>query len=175
MIMECRKCGAELHEEERVCARCGTPTPRGGGFYVEDESKWLPSPKMLKIAAAVVVALLLIFITYNVLHVTPPETIARKWLGFMVGRQIGPASKLITEECQRDLTTRLLDLRALSDEYVTLVMNDQAKYTLSKPTYSDHTHSTITINFTGINGEQLKTVTVEMIKQGRRWLVNRVV
>lgn len=169
--MQCRKCGAELHEEERVCARCGTPTPRGGGFYVEEEQKWRPSPLQIKIAAGAVALLLIIVIGYKLLHVTPPEIIAQEWFSSLAGRRVGSAETLTSKECMQSLMARMQDLRSLSDDYYTEVNENRATYSLSAPAYRDPTHADVTVTFKYPGGEPTKTVNIQMVKQGRRWLV----
>ena len=172
--MQCRKCGAELHHEERVCARCGTRTPKGGGFYVEEEQKWRPSPLAIKIAAGVVALLLIVLIGHKLLHVTPPELVAEEWFSSLAGRRIGSAEALTSKACMADLTTRMQDLRSLSDDYYTEVVNNQAKYKLSAPAYRDPDHVDISITLSYPGGDPKKVVSIAMVKYGRQWLVRSV-
>jgi hypothetical protein len=172
--VQCRKCGADLHHEERICARCGTPTPRGGGFYVEEEPKWRPSPQAIKIVAGAVALLLVVVISYKLLHVTPPEVVAEKWFSSLVSRRIGNAEAVTSKACMDSLMTRMQGLRSLSDDYYTEVVNNQAKYKLSAPAYRDRNHADVRVTLSYPSGDPMKIVSLGMVKQGRRWLVDSV-
>lgn len=172
---ECRKCGMELHPDQKVCIRCGQPTPKGGGFdYGEEKEPWRPSPKFLGITGGVV-ALLLVLILVNVLRVDPPEKVAQEWMDALVQRKVGVAQKFITQDCQVDLETRFSDMRAVSDSYYTFVNENAGTFKVGKPKLNSQkkpTKADITINLKG-SGNELP-VQVEMVKVGRRWMINRI-
>lgn len=173
-MLKCRKCDAELHPQQKVCPECGTPTPAGGGFYVEEERKWRPTPRMIRIAAGAAALLLIVVIGYRVLHVVPADIVAKEWFGAMVGRQIAKARGYVTPRLEQELSGRMMDLRALADEYYTEVVNNQATYAVGTPQSTGPKTASILIDVSYPGGEGGREVRLEMVKQGRRWMVDRI-
>lgn len=169
--MNCQKCGAELRKEQKVCIVCGTPTPAGGNFYVEEDKKWTPSLLQKCIGGGVVLVLLILIIA-NMLKVVPPEKVAQKWVDALVSRQVKTARNLSTPTMEQNLQTGF-DLVALSDDYNSRVVADEAEYKVAKPVYSDPSNANVKILFATPDGSVF-TVNLDMIKQGRRWMVDRV-
>lgn len=167
----CRKCNADLHDDAKVCIECGTRTPLGGGFDFDDNF-WRPK-KWMYYAAGGVVFVILLAILINVLHVDPPDVVAAKWFECMANRQVKPASELVTGNYHESLQQKLMDIRAVSDEYYTEVSANGAKYEIGKPAANGKTCEVI-IMMNYPEGEQ-REMRVNLVKQGRRWLVNDVI
>jgi len=175
--LKCRKCGAELHPEQRVCIECGERTAAGGKFYVEEEQHWWPSRKMIQIAVGAVGAVLLILILYSVLHVVPPDAVARNWFDAMVQRRVVDARAYVTPKFEQDLSTRMMDLAVLADEYLTEVVNNKATYDVGKPVYDrpdNPASAQVTIRIRYVGGGPGRDVVVQMAKVGRAWRINGV-
>lgn len=171
LVETCRKCGADLHPNQKVCIECGAPTPAGGGFYVEEDKKWRPT-KNMKIGAVVFAALVLLAIIVNSLRVAPPDVVAKEWFDAITQRKVRVAADLATPQLQQTLMARNMDLMALADEYYTAVSMDRAKYSIKKPTISGNT-ATATVALTYPNGLR-RQVQLVMVKVGRAWKVNEI-
>ena len=175
--MNCRKCGAELHPDQKVCIHCGERTAAGGKFDVDEEQHWRPTPKQMYIAGGIVALLLVIFLAHKVLYVTPPEQVAGKWFDAMVHRELSIARNYVTPRVEQELSTRMMDLRALADDYCSDITSNNGTYTVSPPAFDSPTTPkradiTITVNYAGGNGG--REVRVQMAKVGRAWRIDRV-
>ena len=173
--MKCTKCGAELHPDQKVCIECGARTVAGGGFDYGEEHKWQPSPKMIKIAAGAVAFVLLVFVAYKLLHVVPPETVAREWFDAMLQGQTKAAQRYITPKVEQDLQGRMTSLHDLSMEYRS--DESQGTYTATPPVYSDANGTTVaevTFSITFSSGQGGRDVRVQMVKVGRAWKINQI-
>lgn len=174
--LECRKCGMELHPDQKVCIRCGQPTPKGGGFdYGEEKEAWRPSPAVLYTAGGVTL-LLLVLILVHVLRVDPPEKVAKVWFDALAQRKVGIAQKYITQECDQDLQSRFADLRAVSDSYYSYISDNAATYRIGKAKLNSEkkpTKASVTITMKSSSGDM--PVEIEMVKVGRRWMVNKII
>lgn len=171
--MNCRKCGAELHPEQKVCLQCGTRTAAGGNFAVDEKESWRPTPNMIKAGIGVLVLIVLLLVMRG-LRTIPPDQIAQEWFDSMVGRNYGKAQKYITEGFKSRMVTGVSDLRALSDNYYEEVINNQAKYTFDKPVYdipADPHTAKINLNLSYPDG-QTKQIEIDMVKNGRHWIVD---
>jgi hypothetical protein len=169
--MECPKCGMELVDTQKVCVGCGALTPAGGFFYLED-TKWKPSKK-IKIAAASVLGIIFILILIQLLKITPPDKVASRWFECLADRQIVSASKLVTDNFTNQLSERMTDLRALSDEYY-YDNNETVTISASEPEYDmdfNPTEAKVTLSVI-YSGGRSQEIRLELIKDGRRWLVN---
>lgn len=173
--MNCAKCGAELHPEQKVCLECGARTAAGGAFYVEEKQLWRPTPAMIKVTGAAAFVLILVLLALG-LRVTPPESVANEWFDALTQRQVRKASSMITPALQQTLSARGEDIRSLSDEYYSAVINDGATWTMGEPRLDPEdrpVNATITFVLTYPDGQR-KEVEARMLKIGRRWLVNEV-
>lgn len=173
--MKCRKCGAELHPEQKVCIQCGTPTPAGGGFHVEEEQPWRPTRNMIVVAAGVLAILVIIMVARG-LRVSPPTTVAKDWFSAMAQRKISEAGRYVTDELQQNLQSRNSSLLAVADDYNNKVAHEGATYTVLEPVYDvqdDPTKANVAISLK-YPDKSTSEVEVEMVKDGRRWKINRI-
>lgn len=174
--MRCRKCGAELHPEQRACIQCGELTPAGGKFDVEKERVWRPSPMQIKIAGGVLGLVILIYILYRVLHVVPPEVVAGEWFEDMLSRSYAAADKCITPKFEQYLSSRMMDLRALSDMWIEDIASNEASYEVGAPTFDNPGNprtARITIIIKSPDDQILRQVLMDMRRIGRRWMIDR--
>ncbi len=174
--MNCRKCGAELHPDQKICIQCGTPTPAGGGFYVEEKERWRPSKNTI-IGAGAAVGVLIIALVILALRTAPPEVVAKEWFDAMSGRQLSKARTYITREMSRSLEDKAGGLMALSDDYYVAVVEDRARVTVGKPRYDvedNPTSANIVISLNYPDG-RINRVQLQMVKVGRSWRVNQIV
>ena len=174
--MNCRKCGAELHPDQKVCIQCGERTAAGGKFDVEEEQRWRPSQKQIYVCAGVVAFLLLVLMLYKALHVVPPEVVAKDWFDAMLQRRFTAARSYVTPEFEQDLSARMMDMRALADTWIEEVSNNRATYqvgppALDRPTNPRRADLTITMKYPG--GQLAREIKVEMAKVGRAWKVDQ--
>ena len=174
--MNCRKCGAELHPDQKVCIKCGTPTPAGGGFYVEETERWRPSKNII-IGVGVAVGVLIIVLVILALRTAPPEVVAREWFDALSNRQIRKARQYITAEMEQSVEDTTGGLWALSDEYHVAVAQDEASVTVGEPRFDvedNPTAANVIITLKYPDG-RLNRVQVQMTKVGRTWRVNQIV
>lgn len=168
-MLTCRTCGMELHEDQKVCIRCGARTIRGDGFDYTVQ-RWRPSRRMI-IAAGVVLFALLVLMVANALRITPPGEVARKWFEAMYGRDMPVASRMVTPNYLKFNEDRGMDLRSLSDELNCEVIGSSAKPRYGKAVTSGGKNATVQITLAYPDG-QFRVVTIDLIKQGRRWMVD---
>ena len=174
--MNCRKCGTELHPDQKVCIKCGTPTPAGGGFDVEETERWRPSKNMI-IGAGVAVGVLIIALVIAAMRTAPPEVVAKEWFDAMSNREIRKARQYITAEMEQSLEDTTGGLLALSDEYFVAVTQDNASVTFGKPRFDvedNPTAANVTIALKYPDG-RWDEVEVQMTKVGRSWRINQIV
>ena len=175
--MNCPKCGAELHPDQKVCIQCGTRTAAGGQFVVPEERQpWRPTKNVI-IGAAVAVCLLVIILVALSLRVTPPDVVADEWFGAMAQRSLGKAREGLTPELQQRFGGGADELMALSDEYYTAVAQEDATYTVGKPRYDNPKKpekATVVIDLKHPGGATGQ-VELEFTKVGRKWLISQIV
>ena len=173
--MKCMKCGAENREDQKVCLSCGALTPAGGGFYYTVEKKWWQSRSLqIKIGAGLA-ALLLIVLIVKALHVDPPEVVAKQWFEAMTDRRVNAADRLTTNAYKDDLTNRMMDSRAVSDECYTSVVLDGGKYKVGKPA-QEAGPKNVVVDIAVIDPEGSdRTWNVHLVKMGRCWRIKQVV
>ena len=169
---KCHKCGAELRKDQKVCIVCGTPTPAGGNFYVEEDKKWTPTTNQ-KFAFCVAGLLIIAFIIALAMRVTPPNIIAQHWVDAISSREIIVSRKYSTPHLEEDLQSRLMSLTSVADDYNSRVMADQATYKVGMPTYMGKSKADVIITFTNPDNSVYE-VHLDMIKQGRHWRVNKI-
>lgn len=171
-MLTCKKCGAELHEDQKVCIQCGTRTIRGDGFDY-DSKKWSP-PKSLKIGAGAVALLLLIIIAVNALKVTPPEQVGKEWFSAIADREIRAASKMATPNLESTLQTRGMSVRTLSEEIYNEVESYEASYAFGSPVLQGKTAASIQVTLNRPGDGYGRTFFIDLVKQGRKWRVDSV-
>jgi len=168
--LNCRKCGAELHPDQKVCIQCGTRTVAGGGFYVEEKEPWKPTRNM-KYAAAGVVLLLIILLVARSLRTVPPDVVAKQWFDAMLSRQCATAAKYQSESFLSSMPAGMNDTLAISDDLVENIGTTNAQYTFGSPTL-DTTNTAkvpITVKYTDGRTSQLE---VDLTKSGRQWQIS---
>ena len=166
--MRCKKCGAELHEDQKVCIRCGERTEAGFNFdYGDDKEHWRPSNKLIFSVSGVVVLIVIVIILVNVLTVTPPNEICTQWFTCMSEQNIKGAEKLMTPDFVED---KKVDesMQIDAQEYYIMINENKSKYKFSKPEIHGK-KAEITID---IQDNASKNVTLSKI--GRKWLVSDV-
>lgn len=174
--MKCRKCGAELHPEQKVCIQCGEVTPAGGKFDVEEERVWRPSARQLQIAGVLFALLILGFVLYKVFHVVPPEVVAKKWFETMLSRAYATADDYVTSTFEQDLSSRMMDMRALAETWIEDITANNASYSFSAPAFDNISNphkARITITIQSPDGQIVRQILLDMVKNGRRWKVDR--
>ena len=175
--MNCTKCGAELHPDQKVCIQCGTRTAAGGQFEVEQPKEpWRPTKNMIIGAGAAVVLLIIILVVLSQCT-TPPEAVADEWFSAMSQRSMRKARHYLTPELQQRLGGGGGELMAMADEYYTAVLHEDATYTVGKPTYNAPKKPTranvvIVISYPGGTTGQVE---IQLTKVGRRWLISQIV
>jgi len=173
--VNCVKCGAELHPDQKVCIKCGTRTAAGGHFYIEKKEAWKPTRNM-KYAAAGAVVLLIVALIVNSLKVIPPDEVTKEWFDAMVGREYNKAARHHSPEFTSKMQSGISDTRAISDYLYDDVVNNQAQYTIGAPTYdipAAPTRANVMVTLTLADGRQ-NEIQVDLIKSGRRWLIDNV-
>lgn len=173
--MNCRKCGAQLHPEQKVCIQCGAPTPAGGGFDVEEEQPWRPSRNMIY-AAAGVLAVIIIVLVARSFRTVPAEVVAKEWFDAMAQRQIGKAERMVTRKFLDELASQNMNLLAIADEIYTRVNQDMATPSFGKPVYDVEdapTTAEVTITLKPPQGPPSDTHLM-LVKVGRQWRVDSI-
>lgn len=170
--MNCAKCGAELHEEQKVCIQCGARTAAGGHFEVEQKQAWKPSAavKYVALAAALV---LVIVIAAMCLRVMPPQTVAQQWFDSMVSRNYAKAARFHSQQFIQQMEQTMSDTRAVSDMIIDRLGGVQTPYTFSAPTMVTPNQASVVVNYTAPDG-QPGTITISLARYGRRWLITSV-
>ena len=168
-MLTCRKCGMELHEDQKVCIQCGTRTIRGDGFDYNVE-RWRPSRRMIR-AAEVVLLSLLVLMVANALRITPPGDITKQWFAAMYDRDLTAASRMVTPNFVKFQEDRGVDLGTLSYEWNGEVIGLSAKPTYGKPVMNGQRNAAVQITLTYPDGHIL-IKTVDLVKNGRRWMVD---
>jgi hypothetical protein len=170
--VNCVKCGAELHEEQKVCIQCGTRTAAGGHFHIEEKQAWKPSQNV-KYAALMVALVLIIVIAAMCLKVVPPEIVTEQWFNLMVGRNYGKAQRFHSQQFTQQMEQTMSDTRAVSDMIIDRLGGVQTPYTFGAPTITAPGQATVPVTYKGSDG-QPGTITVSLAKSGRRWLITGV-
>ena len=173
--MNCVKCGAELHPEQKVCIKCGTRTLAGGNFSVAEKDPWKPTRNM-KYAAAGAALLLIVVLIVSSLKVIGPEIITKEWFDAMVGRAYNKAEQYHSPEFTSKMQSGISDTRAISDYLYDDVVNNQAQYTVGEPTYdvpAAPTRANVMVTLKFADGHANETQ-IDLIKSGRRWLIDNV-
>jgi hypothetical protein len=171
---KCKKCGASLHPEQKVCLDCGTQTDLWpGGPTVEEEPPvqipWLP---VGIIAGGLVVAMFLIVMAMH-FRVVPPDQVADKWLSAVTSRNAKLAKEYTTPEFEAMLADRPMSAEK-GDQYFEFMYNNEAKYSVSEPQMESPTSAVVTVTFNGNNGQTL-TEQIHLERQGRTWKITLVV
>lgn len=170
--VQCRKCGEDLDPKQKVCPKCGERTAAGFKFDVEEEKHWRPSPTLVKIVVTAAVVLVTSSVLYNMLHVVPPENVANEWFSAMSSRSIGTSRELTTRGFEARLESKMSNLVALSDEYNLETYTNRATFRVGKPVYQDPSHAQVTVFLTYPGNTPGPEVKVQLVKRGRKWMVD---
>jgi hypothetical protein len=172
--VKCLKCGEENHEDQKVCLHCGALTPRGGGFYYEDKKRFQLTKKHKLYGAIGLGVLLLIVILAKMLHVTPPDQVAREWFAAVSERRISAANSYTTPKLQSQLQARLMDMRAISDECYTEINEYRAACRFQPPQYDDPDNPRTARIIIALNRPDggVRTLDLGLVKQGRAWKID---
>ena len=176
-MLKCKKCGAELADGQRACIECGETTVAGGKFDY-GETRQIKLTRKHKYAIAGAILLVIIVLIARGLRTVPPDKVAGEWFEAMVQRQVGRAQEYVTPKLEQDLQSRMMDLRAMSDEFYTEINDYRATYEVSPPAINDNAKPptadvTIAIKYPG-EGDP-KNVRLQMVKVGRQWRVNKII
>lgn len=171
--MQCKKCGAELHEDQKVCIACGTRTIRGDNYEYDSQVAWRPSMKMIISAAGVVVLIVLVMIL-NSMKTVPPKDVAKEWFSAMSQRKVKDARELSTPHLEEDLQSRGMDLMAISDEYYGDITSDGGSVSIGEPKAAGKNTLSLDVSVTYGDGEPARGHSIEMVKVGRQWRVDKV-
>jgi len=168
LVLTCKKCGSELHEDQKVCIACGTRTIRGDGFDYSVE-KWRPS-RRIKIAAGVVVFAWIVVMVANALRITPPSEVNKEWFEAMYTHNMKVATPMVTENFTKFLSDRNWNLGDLSALWNGEVIGSSAKPSYGKPVMTGERNATIPITLNYPDG-QVRVITIDLIKDGRQWMI----
>ncbi|MEN6355451.1 MAG: zinc ribbon domain-containing protein [Armatimonadota bacterium] len=171
--MKCKKCGAELHEDQKVCIACGTRTIRGDNYDYDSQVAWRPSRNMI-IAAAGVVVLIVVAMILHSMRTVPPKDVAQEWFSAMSQRKVKEARKLSTPHVEEDLQSRGMDMMAISDEYYSEIASDGGSFEISGPKPAGKNKLSFDVSITYNDGEPTRGYCLEMVKVGRQWRVDKV-
>lgn len=168
-MLTCKKCGSELHEDQKVCIVCGTRTIRGDGFDYSVQ-KWRPSLR-IKIAAGIVVLALVVMMVMDSLRVAPPSEVNKQWFEAMYGHNMKVASPMVTAKFTSYLTDRNLNLGDLATEWNGEIEGSNAKPSYGKPVMTSQKTASIPIALAYPDGSS-RIITIDLIKDGRHWMVD---
>ncbi len=176
-MLKCKKCGAELADGQRACIECGETTVAGGKFdYGEGERFELT--RNHKYAIAGIILLVIIVLIARGLRTIPPEKVAGEWFDAMAQRQVGRAHDYVTPKLEQDLQSRMMDLRAMSDEFYTDVNDYRATYEVRPPAINNSARpptADVTIAIKYPNEPDPRNLKIQMVKVGRQWRVNKII
>jgi hypothetical protein len=169
----CKKCGTQLHEDQKVCIACGIRTERGDNFSFGEKEPWRPT-RNVYIGAATVLVLMIAVMVLNSMRTVPPEIVAEQWFGAMTQRKLKVARELSTPELEAGLNSRGMDLMALSDEYYSEISDNDASFQVSKPKRAGQNSLAVNISVIYGGGGAGRGCYVEMVKIGRQWRIDKV-
>lgn len=173
--MLCPKCNSELTSEQKVCVVCGALTPASGYYY--DDRRKFKLTKSMRISIYIASGLLFIFIFYLILRITPPQQVASKWLNAMCNRKINYCTSLVTEEFRSSLSEQFSDMREVSDNLYMDSSSSGAAVVVGEPDYREtatEDKAIVPAALVDKNGQTIRQLQVELVKQGRHWKINRM-
>lgn len=170
--MKCKKCGTELHEDQKVCIACGTRTIRGDNYDYGSQVAWRPSRNMIIVAAAVAGIIIAVMIL-NSMRTIPPKDVAQEWFMAMSQRKVKDARELSTPQLEQDLQSRGMDMMAISDEYYGEITSNGGTFAVGNPKPAGKCMS-VDVSVTYSNGEPARTYCLKIAKVGRQWRVDKV-
>ncbi len=115
--------------------------------------------------------IVLIFVLINVFRTVPPDEVAKEWFCAMAERRLGSAQEYVSPNMTAELLSKNSDLRDLSDNYFNEIHNNGAKYEVKPARLSpDGKKANVTVIMSG--RDCYRQIRIELIKSGRRWLIN---
>jgi len=175
-MLKCRKCGAELAEGQRACLECGEATAAGGKFDYGEQKRFELTRNHILIVAGLVLLVIIVLVARG-LRTIPPEQVAGEWFDAMLDRQMAVAHDYSTPTLEKELQSRMMDLRAVAEEYRIEVKDNRASFQVSEPVFDDPAkprRAELTIRVTYPSGTVGREVQLQMVKVGRQWRVNRI-
>jgi len=170
--VNCVKCGAELHEDQKVCIQCGTRTAAGGHFHVEEKQAWRPSKNAIYGAIGGALLLIIVIVAMS-LRIVPPQTVAQQWFDSMVSRNYSKASRYHSEQFKHEMQTTMSDTQTKSEMIIDRLGGVQTAYTFGAPSTVSPGQVSVPVTFTGSDG-QPGTITILLGQFGRKWLITGV-
>jgi hypothetical protein len=174
-MTKCPKCKADLTDEQKVCIVCGALTP-AGGFYYQDHTRWYELKKV-RIAGIVAASVLVIIMIINAVRVMPPETVAAEWCDDMSQGAIKKAQRYAGPNFISNLQERMLDSLAMAEEIRSSTGAEFITAVPDPPTYDVEyapTEASVKVTLINPTGQAVYTCRVELVKSGRRWLIENV-
>jgi len=110
------------------------------------------------------------------LRTAPPDVVAREWFDALIQRQVRKAAKMTTPRLRQFLAARNEDIRTISDEYYSAVVNDEASWSVEEPQVepsANPTRARVTISLKYPDG-RITEVEVRVVKVGRAWRVDGI-
>lgn len=173
--VQCRKCGADLVRDQKVCPQCGELTAAGGKYDIEQEPPpWRPSPRMIKAAAAILAAVLVLAIIIKATRKETPDTVADKWFRALASRNVLSAQQYVTPKLLETLGTRMMSLTTISEEYVTEMSINRSEPKLGKAVYRGADQAEVLLTFTRPDGSPGPQFRLVLVKMDGEWKIDRV-
>ena len=173
--MNCPKCGVDVIDTQKICPQCGAFLPASGYFY-QDEKRFHITPKMKK-GAWIVGGLILLLLIINAVRVSPPDQVAKEYIELLSERNVPASKKLVTQSFEDDLQERMHYISDISGElFLFTPAGTATTFTSSVAGYDNPDQPASAKVSVTINNTQygIKVVNLDLVKQGRRWYINRL-
>lgn len=171
--MKCKKCGASLRREQKICMDCGTQTDYwpGGATKEEKPPVEIPWTPIAIIGGGLLVVLILIGLAMH-FRIVPPDQVTKKWVDAVSSRCTRDAHQYTTPRFEATVSDRPASVEK-SDEYYLFIHDNNAQYSVSEPVYDASGTAQVTVTFTGSGGLTLVNQ-ARLVRQGRKWLIDMV-
>ncbi len=96
----------------------------------------------------------------------------------MANRQIGLAETYVTPQMEQVLANKSWSLQAMSDDYVSMISDNQATYAVGKPRFGTPDNpggAEVTVSMKYATRGVGRDVIIQLVKDGRTWRVNNVI
>jgi uncharacterized membrane protein YvbJ len=172
--MKCVKCGESLHPEQKACLRCGTQTHNWpGGPAVEEKPAVVIPWKKIGVIGGAAVALIVLAVVLLGMRTVPPDQVTNQWVRMLTNRKWQTAQQFTTADFERSITEDQSMSERRSDEFFEFMYENGGTFAVSAPQYDSPTNptsATVTITFTGTNGQSL-TQAATLMRQGKEWKI----
>lgn len=171
--MKCKKCGASLRKEQKICMDCGTQTDYwpGGPSVQENPPVAIPWTPIAIIGGGLLVVIVLVALAMH-LRVVPPDQVTKNWLDAVTSRGVAKAKQYTTPKFEATIADRSASAEK-SDEYFLFLHDSGGSYSISEPQMEAPGTAQVTVTFTGDNGQTLVNI-VRLVRQGREWNITAV-